>query len=158
MGSAWANTLANRSIMSPGPQVGLSTSASGTALVHYPNNVNNADGQGPPAGMEDAYERPPPKGSAELFNPRSGARKSPASRTSMGPVDKENNRNGIEGEKVRGIDGMVIPIPVLTDKMGGMSMESACAGVGVGDGGPAAVVPPTNGAGGVESSSAIGSS
>ncbi|TCD67971.1 hypothetical protein EIP91_011772 [Steccherinum ochraceum] len=152
--SAWANTHSNRSIMSPGPQTSVNTSAAGSALVHYPNN--GADGQGAPMGTEENFERPPPKGTAELFNPKGTAvgRKSVGGRPNMGPVvDKENNRSGIEGENLRfNLDAMQA-IPALAEKMGGISMgePSSCLGVGV-DGGPAATAPPTNGAGGVESS------
>ena len=146
VGSAWTNTLANRSIMTVGPQGG--PPAPGNALVHYPG-ISGVDGQNVNPCMDDSFERPPPKSNAELFNPKGGARKGPMNRSSIGPVDKENSRSGIEAEKPRILE--TTAIPGLSERFGGMSMDDRPPVTCV-DGVPAVAAPPANGAGGVESS------
>ncbi|THH32510.1 hypothetical protein EUX98_g1672 [Antrodiella citrinella] len=145
--SAWSNTVANRSIMSPGPPVGPSASASGNALVHYPNATNtDSPGSNNGSGMDESFERPSPK-SAELFNPKGIARRGTLNR---GPVDKENSRMGIEAERPRLIEAATIS--VLADRVGGISMDDCV------DGAPAIAAHPANGPGGVESPLNVSSS
>ncbi|KAH8103988.1 hypothetical protein BXZ70DRAFT_1052112 [Cristinia sonorae] len=163
VGSAWSNTLSNRSIMSAGSQTG--PSASGNALVHYPHTTNT-DGQAPNGtdvnGIgDDVYERPPPKGAAELFNPKGSSgngngnppRKMTATR---GPMDKENTRAGIAEENVKQQQQPRViettAISGLVDNLGGLTMNDGDGSAGV-DGGPAGSAPSqTNGAVSVESS------
>ena len=82
IGGAWTNPSNVRSVLRAGPPTNTNGPSSTNALVHYsatqsPNmNVGNPNDNGNPLhlshmGDQDcAYERPPPKSNAELFNPK----------------------------------------------------------------------------------------
>ncbi|KAF4593001.1 hypothetical protein EYR38_008708 [Pleurotus pulmonarius] len=68
---AWTNSSVIRSAVSP-PK-GPPANQSGTALVNHTSPPNNIDGHDTNFRLEDTdrgFERPPPKGPTELFNPK----------------------------------------------------------------------------------------
>ncbi|KDQ26668.1 hypothetical protein PLEOSDRAFT_1113166 [Pleurotus ostreatus PC15] len=68
---AWTNSSVIRSAVSP-PK-GSPANQGGPALVNHMSPPNNIDGHDMNFRLEDTdrgFERPPPKGSAELFNPK----------------------------------------------------------------------------------------
>ncbi|TFK51812.1 hypothetical protein OE88DRAFT_1658448 [Heliocybe sulcata] len=105
---AWTNSSSTRSILMPSPQQGQ-PSTYGSALVQYPNSNGNPNQT--PRLDSQAFERPPPKGSAELFNPKA---RRPANAGNGGskansPPVQDKARGGAEG--------------VLADKMGAMVVD-----------------------------------
>lgn len=114
LGGAWTNSSATRSILSPQ----ANANPQGTALVHYP--TPNAPGAGNLNGAarpdeEFGYERPPPKGHSELFNPKSGNRsgQTPPKQAERDQSDTKETAGGkARGEAV-----------VLTEKLNSMTLD-----------------------------------
>lgn len=84
---AWTNASTTRSVLRAGPSGTTSAPAAGNALVHYPASGGNGRGPSPNNGrLDDMFERPPPKGNAELFNPKGGR---PQAANGVGPPEKD---------------------------------------------------------------------
>lgn len=92
------------------------TAPQGTALVHYPN-VQQPSGTAPRMDdHEPGFDRPPPKGSAELFNPKGTPRA--AAPTRMGPgeiADVLTQKGSTQGDAGS--------VTALAEKVGGISLE-----------------------------------
>ncbi|KZT27919.1 hypothetical protein NEOLEDRAFT_1130422 [Neolentinus lepideus HHB14362 ss-1] len=110
---AWTNSSSTRSILMPNAAQPGQPSTYGSALVQYPNSNGNANQT--PRLDSQAFERPPPKGSAELFNPKARrptvSMNAAGSKTSSPPVQ----------DKTRGVSDAAVNT-TLADKMGAMTM------------------------------------
>lgn len=133
MGGAWTNPSLMRSIMQPGPQ---GANVSGNALVHYPNSqppglaqhIGNGNGSGTGNGVsrlddQDAgYERPPLKGTPELFNPKGSARFVGSPSTgSLQPAGPQDDRELFDGKVQSRND--VAGITALIEKISSMGVH-----------------------------------
>ncbi|KAL6307254.1 hypothetical protein BKA93DRAFT_769218 [Sparassis latifolia] len=148
IGGAWTNTSSMRSILSPGPQGTMNPQ--GTALVHYPNmntnvNANMTANQSPPGlganglaqveEQESGFERPPPRGSAELFNPKGGNRSvhertSKADARELVRVGSKPRAEGILADR---LDAMTLDgLPQALNKDGGAPAVAEVGTVNVG--------------------------
>ncbi|OBZ74204.1 hypothetical protein A0H81_06142 [Grifola frondosa] len=123
VGGAWTNATISR-VMMPGPQGNVNPQ--GSALVHYPNSHTTPSPNATPNlrldEQDHAFERPPPKGNSELFNPKAGPRS--ASTSTPNSVRTERDRFEVkekEGKIRQKGEGMANAI--LVDKVGAMSLD-----------------------------------
>lgn len=103
VGGAWTNSSSMRSVLKASPPA--STNAP-TALVHYPAaNGGSTRGPSPSNGRLDeqdrAFGRPPPKGNAELFNPKGG-------RASNGSPEKSANKDAAPDALADQVEGLTL--------------------------------------------------
>jgi len=131
-GGAWTNASSVRSILSPGPQ-GQANAAlpPGSALVHYPNtnSPQSNGGQTHPRILDDSgFERPPPKGNAELFNPKAGMRKQTITKanSSPSPGDSPAVSTQMPTQAQHGTECDAF----LAEKLGGMALGEQSTGNG----------------------------
>ncbi|PCH36219.1 hypothetical protein WOLCODRAFT_140262 [Wolfiporia cocos MD-104 SS10] len=128
VGGAWTNPSSMRSIMTPGPQ---GSNTQGTALVHYPNAQHPA-GQntnvGPPLtdDQEVGFERPPPKGPAELFNPKSNTRGSTTSRGDRSSKAGQAETQDVSNEQAQVTED--VTDAALAEKVGILTVDEHVAG------------------------------
>ncbi|EGN96739.1 hypothetical protein SERLA73DRAFT_184899 [Serpula lacrymans var. lacrymans S7.3] len=110
---AWTNSSSTRSILMPGP------SPAGNVLVHHSNTHVSGKDNSRLEDSERGFERPPPKGNVELFNPK-GVWKSGANPQSHQPSPDRFEKDRLEKEKLR---GEVVANAILVDKVATMSVE-----------------------------------
>ncbi|OSX64235.1 hypothetical protein POSPLADRAFT_1073817 [Postia placenta MAD-698-R-SB12] len=137
---AWQNPSSTRSIIMPGPQ----GNPNGSVLVHYPNiPQTTAANSSVTARLDDSdasFERPPPKGNTELFNPKGN------SRTAVS-INGNGTSTAGQAELKDGPKDKVRPTGDAADsgipeKLGSMSLEEPPAAVGFMQR-PSSVVPPS---------------
>ncbi|KAG6866588.1 hypothetical protein C0991_002076 [Blastosporella zonata] len=126
---AWGNTSSTRNIrvLSPGQNAP-------SALVHHPSNgaISNsasataqalAPGADAAEESDRAFERPPPKSSAELFNPKLLRRPAPAGpgKAAPPPPQSQEKENPIQkGERTR---SDVVSNAILVERAEALSLE-----------------------------------
>lgn len=111
---AWTNLSSTRSILMPG-----NNTSHGNAPANHSNTQSNVTGAPCIARLEDTdggFERPPPKGSVELFNPKSIWK--PGGPQSRSPPGASQDKDKIE--KLR---GEAVANAILVDKMAMVSVE-----------------------------------
>jgi hypothetical protein len=84
-----------------------SAGAHGTALVHHPTGVSHIE------DPDHGYERPPPKGAVELFDPKAARRTASTGKGSPRPdrPEKEKERPRMDG----GVAGpLVVKVAALS--------------------------------------------
>lgn len=111
----WTNSSSNRSILTPG-----NGTSHGSLFTHHSNTQSNVTGTPSNTRLEDTddgvFERPPPKGTVELFNPK-GAWK-PGGAQCRSPPGSSPDRDRME--KLR---GEAVANAILVDKMTMVSVE-----------------------------------
>lgn len=99
IGGAWTNTSNMRSVLRATPPTS-NTNGPSSALVHYPNNQQSPNmPMDAPIRLDEqdhAYERPPPKSNAELFNPK-GPRRQPTNGSNTGASTPDKVSGKAEG-------------------------------------------------------------
>lgn len=121
-----------RSILTPASNVQLpNTNAYGSALVHYPA-TNGAPANGNPNAMisnnrldehDAGFERPPPKGESQLFNPKSP---SPTHRRS----NTSSNGDCADKEETDRVRGEAVANAILLNQMDGLQVQDPHEGLG----------------------------
>ncbi|KZT69263.1 hypothetical protein DAEQUDRAFT_765580 [Daedalea quercina L-15889] len=111
---AWTNASSTRSIIMAGAQG--STTPQGNALVHYPNAQQPSATTPRMDDHESGFDRPPPKGNAELFNPKGTPRISAPTRMSPVEMTESSKQNGL----TQGDTGSVV---ALVDKAESVTLE-----------------------------------
>ncbi|KAI0343287.1 hypothetical protein BDW22DRAFT_1356898 [Trametopsis cervina] len=110
IGGAWTNPSSIKSVLKPGPSGSTAGPPTNNALVHYPNsNI--------PIRLEDqerGFERPPPKSSAELYNPK-GVRKPPNGNNNDSPPSESSPVGGRS----------TVDIDALSARIGGLRVGQA---------------------------------
>jgi len=97
----------------------------GNALVHYNNpsgsqtGSNGSQAHNRVVDSDSGYERPPPKGNAELFNPKTGARKQNTAKQLSSPGGIEYPIGSTQASAQTSADCE----PFLTTKFSGMGLE-----------------------------------
>ncbi|KDQ61389.1 hypothetical protein JAAARDRAFT_30816 [Jaapia argillacea MUCL 33604] len=115
---AWTNPSSTRLILQPGPGQAVPSGSYASALVQPPSAHGQATNTSPRLDEGDrGFERPPPKSSAELFNPK-GALRRPNSNSS-GKGSPQIHEKG-EKERAR---GEAIASAILVEKVAAMSLE-----------------------------------
>ncbi|KAJ8590109.1 hypothetical protein M405DRAFT_181021 [Rhizopogon salebrosus TDB-379] len=111
----WTNPSSNRSVLMPG-----NGTSHGNALTHHSNTQSIVTGTQSNTRLEDSddgvFERPPPKGNVELFNPK-GAWK-PGGAQCRSPPGGSQDKDRVE--KLR---GEAVAGAILADKMAMISVE-----------------------------------
>ncbi|EPQ56529.1 hypothetical protein GLOTRDRAFT_138236 [Gloeophyllum trabeum ATCC 11539] len=123
---AWINASSTRSILMPSAPQGGQPSTYASALVQHPASNGNTN-QSPRLDSQ-AFERPPPKGPAELFNPK-GRR----------PTVNNGNGGGKSAsppvqDKVEKSRGDAAATAALADKMGAVTLDGKGEARGTGPG------------------------
>jgi hypothetical protein len=123
LGGAWTNASSTRSILMPSP--GHANSQSG-ALSQNSNASNNGRLEEPERG----FERPPPKGNAELFNPKSSRRSNSSnSRHNSVPQDKSEKEKHGGGDAIANVVDQVASLSIGDTSPGSPSAIKAAATV-----------------------------
>ncbi|KAI0684290.1 hypothetical protein BC835DRAFT_1390364 [Cytidiella melzeri] len=112
IGGAWTNPSNMKSVLRPGPSGNTSGPAANNVLVHYPHSGPNTSTQNRFEDQEHAFERPPPKSNAELYNPK-GARRQPLN---------GNNTGGLSPSDKTTVKGAAWEVDVLADQVGVMRL------------------------------------
>lgn len=111
---AWTNLSSTRSILMPG-----NNTSHGNPPANHSNTQSNVTGAPCITRLEDTdggFERPPPKGSVELFNPKSVWKPGgPQSRSPPGALQDKDKIEKLRGEAVANA--------ILVDKMAMVSVE-----------------------------------
>ncbi|KAI5123503.1 hypothetical protein M0805_006663 [Coniferiporia weirii] len=127
VGGAWSNpSPAARAILPPnsGPASHTPGNTYGTALFNH----NMPNGAGVANRLEDderGFERPPPKTSAELFNPKSGAKRSTIPIPTQAPFQDKTEKEEIEKERAR---GEIVASAILADKVASVKLQDQSDG------------------------------
>jgi hypothetical protein len=102
VGGAWTNSSSIKSVLRPGPSGKPHGPVTNNALVHYPTSGSESNMPMHFDDQEHAFDRPPPKSNAELYNPK-GAQRRPLN---------GNNTGGPSGQ-----------VELLIDQMGDLKLE-----------------------------------
>ncbi|TFY62135.1 hypothetical protein EVJ58_g4059 [Rhodofomes roseus] len=116
---AWTNASSTRSIIMAGAQG--NPAPQGTALVHYPNS-QQPSGTPLVEAHEPGFDRPPPKVSAELFNPKGTPRMSAPARMGSGETEDTPKQKGMG-------QGDAACVDALAQKAASISLEECPAEV-----------------------------
>ncbi|KAH9839694.1 uncharacterized protein C8Q71DRAFT_743804 [Rhodofomes roseus] len=116
---AWTNASSTRSIIMAGAQG--NPAPQGTALVHYPNS-QQPSGTPLVEAHEPGFDRPPPKVSAELFNPKGTPRMSAPARMGSGETEDTPKQKGMG-------QGDAACVDALAQKVASISLEECPAEV-----------------------------
>ncbi|THH05400.1 hypothetical protein EW145_g4822 [Phellinidium pouzarii] len=121
VGGAWSNpSPAARAILSP--STGHTNQAQGNAYGTALFNHSMVNGPGVPNRLEDderGFERPPPKTSAELFNPKGGVNRMSQGQTPTSSLEKIEYEK-TENERAR---GEIIASAILVDKVASLKLQ-----------------------------------
>ncbi|EJD07294.1 uncharacterized protein FOMMEDRAFT_143762, partial [Fomitiporia mediterranea MF3/22] len=121
-GGVWSNVNSTaRTVLSPNP--GHSNHPQG---ITYGTALFNHTGANRLEDDERGFERPPRKGSAELFNPKGGAKKNPQSqqKPSSQVAGQEGAVEQVETIERDGARGERVANAILVDKMGALKIQT----------------------------------